>query len=185
MSLAGKWVDLVHRIATGSWQTRLILTPAVGISYFGLIVVLVLLSRAVDRWIGFPKASSYPASLVIGIGVIGIGLFLMLFSMAYFLRVGGTPVPLSPPPRLVTTGPYRFSRNPMLTGIFIQIFGIAIILGSISLAFIFTPLFILMNVWELKKVEEPELARRLGEPYVEYRKQVPMFFPCRRRRRSG
>jgi len=43
----------------------------------------------------------------------------------------------------------------------------------------------LMNVWELKKVEEPELARRLGEPYVEYRKQVPMFFPYRRRRRSG
>lgn len=185
MSLAGRWADLVHRIATGGWKAKLILAPSVGVSYFGLIVVLVLLSLAVDRWLGFPKASTYPLSIVVGIAVIAFGLFLMVLSMSYFLKVGGTPVPLSPPPRLVTTGPYRFSRNPMVTGIFIQLFGVAILLGSISLAFIFTPLFILMNVWELKKVEEPELARRLGEPYVEYRKQVPMFFTCRRRRRSG
>ncbi len=65
----------------------------------------------------------------------------------------------------------------MVTGIFIQLFGIAIILNSISLFFIFTPLFIAINVWELKKVEEPELVKRLGEDYIDYKKRVPMFFP--------
>jgi len=65
----------------------------------------------------------------------------------------------------------------MLTGIFMQLFGIGISLGSLSLIFIFTPLFIIINVWELKKVEEPELERRLGEAYVKYKKDVPMFFP--------
>jgi protein-S-isoprenylcysteine O-methyltransferase Ste14 len=39
-----------------------------------------------------------------------------------------------------------------------------------------------MNVWELKKVEEPELIRRLGKAYVEYKKRTPMFFPRFRRR---
>jgi protein-S-isoprenylcysteine O-methyltransferase Ste14 len=31
---------------------------------------------------------------------------------------------------------------------------------------------------ELKAIEEPELELRLGEVYREYRKRVPMFFPC-------
>jgi protein-S-isoprenylcysteine O-methyltransferase Ste14 len=46
-----------------------------------------------------------------------------------------------------------------------------------SLFFFFTPLFILANIWELKKIEEPELAKRLGKEYIEYKKTVPMFFP--------
>ena len=65
----------------------------------------------------------------------------------------------------------------MLTGIFIQLFGLGIALGSISLVWVFTPLFIIIHVWELKKVEEPELVKRLGQDYVEYKKRVPMFFP--------
>ncbi len=38
-------------------------------------------------------------------------------------------------------------------------------------------LFIFVNVWELKAIEEPELLKRLGEDYSEYRKRTPMFFP--------
>ena len=69
----------------------------------------------------------------------------------------------------------------MVAGIFIQLFGLAILFGSVSLLFIFAPLFIMINVWELKKVEEPELLKRLGKDYVEYRERVPMFFPCCRK----
>ncbi len=70
----------------------------------------------------------------------------------------------------------------MVTGIFMQLFGLGIAWGSISLTFIFTPLVLFINVWELKNVEEPELVKRLGQDYVEYRKQVPMFFPIRMKR---
>ncbi|GAH12511.1 unnamed protein product, partial [marine sediment metagenome] len=55
--------------------------------------------------------------------------------------------------------------------------GIGVMVGSISLTFIFTPLFILVNIWELKEIEEPELGRRLGEEYIEYRNKTPMFIP--------
>jgi protein-S-isoprenylcysteine O-methyltransferase Ste14 len=78
---------------------------------------------------------------------------------------------------LVTTGPYAYVRNPMLTGVFALLFGIGLSLGSASLLVIFTPLFILVNVWELKVIEEPELVKRLGQDYIEYRKRTPMFFP--------
>jgi len=99
----------------------------------------------------------------------------MSLSVFYFLKARGTPVPLSPPPKLVKTGPYKYVRNPMLTGIFIQLFGFGIILNSLSLIIIFTPLFIIVNVWELKRIEEPELKKRFGKEYLDYKKQVPMF----------
>jgi protein-S-isoprenylcysteine O-methyltransferase Ste14 len=160
---------------------RLVLTPIVGASYVGLIVVFVLLSSAVDRWLTLPKAFIYPVSLATGFLLIASGFSLTCLSIAHFLRVHGTPVPFSPPPSLVVSGPYRYTRNPMLTGIFMQLFGIGIVFGSLSLMFIFTPLFIIINVWELKRVEEPELERRLGEAYVNYKRDVPMFFPCRKK----
>jgi len=65
----------------------------------------------------------------------------------------------------------------MLTGVFALLFGIGFLLGSASLIVIFTPLFILVNVWELKAIEEPELTKRLGQDYIEYHKSTPMFFP--------
>jgi protein-S-isoprenylcysteine O-methyltransferase Ste14 len=101
----------------------------------------------------------------------------MIWSILHFIRVKGTPVPFNPPPKLVTTGPYAHVRNPMLTGVFVLLFGLGVLLRSISLVSIFTPLFILLNVWELKAVEERELERRLGKDYVEYKKRVPMFIP--------
>ena len=182
MSLLGKLMDLIYKVATGSWRTRLILVPIVGAFYLSLIASCVLLSFIVDQFLRLPKAVRYPWSLVVGICLILLGLFLTLLSISYFIRVRGIPVPFSPPPKLGTTGPYRFVRNPMLTGIFIQLFGLGIALGSISLVLVFMPLFIIIHVWELKKVEEPELVKRLGQDYVEYKKRVPMFFPfCMKR----
>lgn len=175
--MTGKWIDLIYKVATGSWKTRLVLAPLVGAIFASLIVLLIGLSFAVDRFLSFPK-SLFPCwSKAGGIALIALGLFIMVVSILYFINAKGTPVPLSPPPKLVVTGPYRFVRNPMMTGIFIQLFGLGIATGSPSLTFIFTPLFIVVNVWELKTIEEPELVKRLGAEYVEYKKQVPMFFP--------
>lgn len=177
MSFTGKWIDLIYKIATGSWKTRLVLVPIVGAFYLSLIVLFAVLSFAADKSLHFPVAILHPWSLIFGMCLIVSGLFLMLLSILYFIRMKGTPVPFSPPPALVTTGPYRFVRNPMLSGLFIQLFGLGITLGSISLVFIFTPLFIMINVWELKNIEEPELLKRLGHDYAEYKMRVPMFYP--------
>lgn len=56
-------------------------------------------------------------------------------------------------------------------------FGIGLIRNSISLAFIFTPLLVISSVIELRAVEEPELEKRLGRDYIEYKKMTPMFLP--------
>jgi len=67
----------------------------------------------------------------------------------------------------------------MLTGVFLFLFGLGFGVNSFSLVCFFTPLYVLVNVWELKEIEEPELVRRLGDEYNEYRKRTPMFIPGR------
>ena len=180
MSLTGKWIDLIYKVATGNWKRKLIIAPIVGLSFLCLIGLFVFLSFLLDGIWQLPKIFSHPWTLIIGSPVIIAGFILMCLSVFHFLRVRGTPVPFSPPPKLVTDGPYRYARNPMLTGIFIQLFGLGILGNSLTLILFFTPLFILVNYWELKRVEEPELEKRLGKEYVDYKKRVPMFFPWRK-----
>ena len=56
-------------------------------------------------------------------------------------------------------------------------FGIGLLLGSISLVLIMTPLFFLFLILEIKLIEEPELEKRLGKGYLEYKERVPRFIP--------
>jgi len=130
-----------------------------------------------DRLLGITNIFPRPLSIILASPFFSFALFLIGWSVLYFLRAKGTPVPSNPPPQLVTTGPYAYVRNPMLTGVFALLFGFSILFGSASLLVIFTPLFIFINVWELKAIEEPELLKRLDQDYIEYRKRTPMFFP--------
>jgi protein-S-isoprenylcysteine O-methyltransferase Ste14 len=148
--------------------------------FTGLFVILSLL---MDRWLSLPWPFSSGLGWFVATLLITIGAAVTAWSEAHFLKVKGTPVPFNPPPKLVTTGPYRFVRNPMLTGVFLLLFGIGFAIESLSLVVVFTPVYVLANVWELKEIEEPELVKRLGHDYVTYQRRTPMFIPGLRLRK--
>lgn len=177
MSLREKLIEIFYKAARSSSRMRTLLTPAGLLFFFILIVLFIIVSLQVDKLLGLPKLLPASVNLILSVPILAIGLCLVLWSILHFIKVKGTPVPFNPPPKLVTTGPYAYVRNPMLAGVFILFFGLGILFRSISLVFIFTPLFVLLNVLELRAVEEPELEKRLGEEYLEYKKRVPMFIP--------
>ena len=184
MRLRDRWIDVLYRAATGTRKTRVLLTP-IGLTVFGLFTTLfVLAGLLVDKLLGLPDLLPERMRLSAAIPLIAVGVGVTAWSAIHFLRVKGTPVPFNPPPKLVKSGPYRYARNPMVTGVFILLFGIGFAVNSVSLVCFFTPLYVLVNVWELKQIEEPELVKRLGDEYVEYRRQTPMFFPGLRRERG-
>jgi protein-S-isoprenylcysteine O-methyltransferase Ste14 len=150
---------------------------------FGAFTALfVFAAIVVDRLLNLPRLLPEGAKLPVSIPLIVVGLAVTAWTVFHFLKVQRTPVPFNPPPKVVTTGPYRLARNPMLTGVFLFLFGIGFCVNSFSLVLFFTPLYVLVNVWELKKIEEPELIKRLGDEYIEYRKHTPMIIPgCRSR----
>ncbi len=177
MSVRMRWIWLLQRAATGTKRTRSLLTP-VGVLVFGVFTALfVVVAILVDDLLRLPKPLPDDAALPVGAPLIVVGALITAWSAFHFLRVKGTPVPFNPPPQVVTTGPYRFARNPMLTGVFLVLFGIGFSINSLSTVLVFTPVYIAFNVWELKRIEEPELVLRLGEDYVEYRERTPMFIP--------
>ena len=181
MTIKSKWIEFLYRVATGSRKIRNVFTPIGAFFYALLIFSFVVVALQTDRLLGINDIFPQSLCIILALPVFAFALFMLGWSVLNFFRAKGTPVPFNPPPRLVTTGPYAYVRNPMLTGVFTLLFGFGALFGSVSLLVVFTPLFILINVWELKIIEEPELIKRLGEDYIEYRKRTPMFFPRFRR----
>jgi len=180
MRIREGWINFLARAATGTRKTRTLLTP-VGLIIFGVFSALfVSVAVITDRLLGLPGLLPEIARFPVSIPVILLGVAVTGWSAFHFLKVKGTPIPFNPPPRVVNTGPYWYARNPMLTGVFLILFGIGLGINSFSLVLFFTPMYVLMNVWELKHIEEPELIKRLGDEYLEYRRKTPMFFPWRR-----
>jgi len=177
VNLKTKWIEAFYNIATGSRKIRNFFTPLGALFYGLLILVFVVMAVNLDRLIGITGIFPNPLNIIISLPFFLLALFLIGWSVKNFLKAKGTPVPFNPPPILVTTGPYAYTRNPMLTGVFSLLFGFGVFFGSVSLLIVFTPLFIFINYWELKSIEEPELEKRLGEEYIEYQKRTPMFFP--------
>ena len=182
--LRTKLIDLLYKVAIGSKNVRNLLTPVGAIFFAFFITLFILLALQLDRLLGLAGLISRPYNIILSLPLFFAGLSLIGWSVVHFLKVKGTPVPFNPPPKLVADGPYAHTRNPMLSGVFISLFGLGILIGSLSITFIFTPLFIALNVWELKAIEEPELAKRLGEAYLDYKDKTPMFIPNFRQKRD-
>ena len=177
-------LQVFHSVATGSRRKRELLTP-VGLLVFGLtLVAVVVLGLLSDKALRLPELLPGSVGASIGVVLLVLGAILCGWCVWRFWRARGTPVPFNPPAELVVVGPYVWMRNPMVTGVFTALFGIGLILHSLSIVFIWTPLYILAHVIELKKVEEPELELRFGAAYAEYKRRVPMFIPRPWRRGS-
>jgi protein-S-isoprenylcysteine O-methyltransferase Ste14 len=112
-----------------------------------------------------------------GLALIGMGLALVVQTVALFVRVGkGTLAPWDPTTRLVVRGPYRRVRNPMITGVLCILVGEAALFGSVPLL-TWAAAFFAVNAVYMPLVEEPGLRRRFGDGYEAYRAAVPRWIP--------
>ena len=177
MSIWDRYANFVYRLATGNIKLRMIITLPVALLFLGLVALFVLASIWLDKRFLFFHFESSWWTLALSIIILVLGWLICMWTALAFLRNRGTPVPFNPPPKLITTGLYRYIRNPMLLGLFIFLLGLGFLLGSLSLIFIFTPLFVVINVFYLKAIEEKEMEKKFGRQYLEYKKKVPMFFP--------
>lgn len=175
--LRDRIIDFIYRKASMREKHHGLLTFLWGLLFFGAVLFIIFLALVSDKLLSLRTWPSSPANIVLSIPLFAAGIWLWLWSASTFFQSRGTPVPLSPPPKLVDTGPYAYSRNPMLSGVFLILFGGGFLFQSLSLIIIYTPLFMVIAFFEFKMIEEPELEKRIGTSYIEYRKNVPMFFP--------
>ena len=132
-----------------------------------LCVLIIFLSKSI-----FPSfVFSY--KLQLGIFVSTIGFLLLIVSIKSFIDNKTTinPLNLKKSTYLVTSGVFRFSRNPMYLGMLLFLLGTAIILNIIG-GLIISILFIFyMNFFQIIP-EEKALQNLFGKNYRNYRKSV-------------
>lgn len=139
------------------------------------LVTVIVPVEIVRRTGGQPGWSLMVA--VVGVGMIAAGLALVIWTNGLFARIGkGTLAPWDPPRHLVVEGPYRHVRNPMILGVLAILLGEALVFGSSSLLAWFG-IFALANFIYMPLLEEPMLARRFGDEYAVYKRNVMAWLP--------
>ena len=107
----------------------------------------------------------------IGIIVLILGLSLT-FSGFYFFKKNKTPImPGKKPTFMVAEGPYKFTRNPMYSGVTIGLLGAAIFFGNI-ISFLAPIIFLLIMNYYFVPFEENLMENIFGKQYLNYKKKV-------------
>jgi protein-S-isoprenylcysteine O-methyltransferase Ste14 len=135
------------------------------------------LARRFDVHITIPTTAQEIGLALTGAASLGVGLILFTASLRQFVVRGkGTLAPWDPPKHLVVEGPYRYVRNPMISGVLFLLFGEALVLRSWPHGQ-WALLFLLINLVYIPLFEEPQLEGRFGASYVEYRRHVRGLLP--------
>jgi protein-S-isoprenylcysteine O-methyltransferase Ste14 len=138
-----------------------------GQGYFLILLVLSVLGHVVFP-IRVVLSAPYTFS---GILFIGAGLFLAARSRSLFLENRTTMSPYESPGFLITTGPFRFSRNPAYLAMAAILFGSAVVMGTL-VTFVFPILFIAVTELLFIPDEEEALEKKFGKEYRQYRERV-------------
>jgi protein-S-isoprenylcysteine O-methyltransferase Ste14 len=108
--------------------------------------------------------------VLFAVGAVVAGWGLVLFGKAKT-----TTVPGKLSGKLVTWGPYRFSRNPMYVGLVLAYLGEAGLLKQIW-PVVLLPFTVAYINWTVIPVEEAKLEEAFPDEYKQYRLQVRRWF---------
>ncbi len=107
---------------------------------------------------------------------IAVGVTFLLHAFALFALHRGTPAPIVPTQSLAVTGVYRFVRNPMYLAVLTIVLGQALLFGSWWLV-LYAAVTLAAVVTFVKGYAEPTLTRTYGKQYLDYRRNVPGWWP--------
>ena len=135
-------------------------------NYFYLAIIFSILIKFV-----FPQGNfiKFPYNLF-GIIIMMGGLFFISWTYKLFQKYK-TPEDFSKSKKVVTEGPYKFSRNPMYIGSILFLIGLSILLGN-YITFICPIIFFIVIDKGFILFEEKKMEKELGKQYLNYKKKT-------------
>jgi len=136
--------------------------------YLGAVVLGGLLHVLV-----FPLPIDLPTGLRIAVAAVAalIGLMLGVGALGLFRRTGQDPKPWESTPEIISTGIYRYTRNPMYVGMALLQLSIGIGWGNGWIVALLPPVLVLIYATAIRH-EEAYLERKFGEGYLAYKRSV-------------
>ena len=121
------------------------------------------------------KQVPFLARIVVGTIAFVVGAVMVIGATRNFRQIGTNVSPLQPALVLATTGVFRWTRNPMYVGGSIVLLGIAIG-GALDWVLLLLILSLPLVHYGIILREENYLARKFGEEYRSYQKQVARYW---------
>lgn len=159
---------------------------SVKIALIGVIVIILipmgilLFSLLTDWFFRFPRLILLPFNLLVGVSLLSFGYCWAIWAnFTLVIKGKGSAIPAAPnqTQKQVTSGPFKYSRNPMYFGYFLIILGLGVVFNSISILFIHFPILLVALNLFLKYVEEKALEKRFGEEFKIYKEGTSFIFP--------
>ena len=121
----------------------------------------------------FWPISVLPDTLQLPFGLILISIALMIFGLSIreFVKAQTEVNPYKPTTSIISTGPYRFSRNPLYLALTLIYLGIGSWLDNIWILLLLVPILTIMQVGVIYR-EERYLENKFGEDYLNYKNKT-------------
>jgi protein-S-isoprenylcysteine O-methyltransferase Ste14 len=144
------------------WRTRL-----TGVSAVGIFLI-------VDVFRGGALAVHSVILATIGALLFACGIALAIWARLHLGRNWGPPMTQRAEPDLVTSGPYRFVRHPIYSGLLTAMLGTVLVNNLLGLIVIAV---LVAYFYYCGTVEERNLAGTFPKAYPEYRSRTKMLIP--------
>ncbi|AZO24606.1 isoprenylcysteine carboxylmethyltransferase family protein [Mesorhizobium sp. M1E.F.Ca.ET.045.02.1.1] len=137
---------------------------------FLVALILMLALRHV-----FPLAiGGRPLTTVLGIVLAALAIAIIAWGRMTMQRAGTNIEPTKPTLAIVTSGPFRFVRNPLYVGLMGLLLGIGLIFDTWWGVLAVVPVFLILHFGVVLR-EEAYLERKFGEPYRAYKASVRRY----------
>ena len=133
-----------------------------------------------SRYLGHLISVSVPRPVEVVVMIIAgsISMLLMHWSL-YVLWVDGqgTPAPIAPTHKLVTTGPYKLLRNPIELGTHLYLLVMGTWFDSLATGLFCMVFGMFLGLGYIKVIEEKELKLRFQDQYDRYKNSTSCIIP--------
>ena len=134
------------------------------------LVLTLMAEYALHRWLPLTELLAAPWKYS-GVVLMLLGIAMAATAANLFKRADTPVIPFERSTALVTTGWFRFTRNPMYLGMVLLLIGVAITLGSLG-AWLPIPVFVAIIRLNFIRGEERFLSEIFGDPYRQYQQRV-------------
>ena len=134
-----------------------------------------LVSVLVCRWLWPTPIFGQGAAVWPGLALVALGVGFAIWGRRT-MQAGGTNIdPTLPTTAIVTSGPFRFSRNPLYLALTLLYLGLTLAFNTWWGVVVLVPLLIIMHRGVVLR-EERYLEKKFGQSYRQYRSTVRRYF---------
>jgi len=146
-------------------DAREVVVPPPLIYLFGFLIGLALDTAWPAAFL--PATTQYVAGAI----TIALGLALFAAAVAAFIRARTSPVHERPTTSIITTGVFRYSRNPIYVAMTLVLIGLGLAIDSAWIIAMAMPAVLVIH-WFVIRKEEAYLVGKFGDEYERYQQTV-------------